>query len=250
MGDARDPALNAAIKASIVLLCAGAFLLIVMVVSGAEGDDSGTRALGSALTVVFFLLTATSGAALARRRPGLAWFGWLTAVLSTASLVGCIVAIWDGFGGESEGFGKALAISSVLSLAGAQASILLGPRFRDAGPRIRLLRNGTLTLLGALAALVVYAISAEGVDVDAKLVTVVVILYALGSLVLPLARRGTLVDEPAIATRNVLPADLLVEHGLEVVEGPVERGPEQGGGRWLRLRQADGVVVDLITYEQ
>jgi hypothetical protein len=256
VGDARDPALNTTIKAAIVLLCAGAFLLIVLTISGADGSDAGSRALGTALAVVFFLLSATAGAGLARRRANLAWFGYLTAILSILALAGSVAAIWGAFEGEGDTWGKAIAIAAVLSLAGAHASLLLGPRYRDAGRRVRMLRNATLVLLGALAAFVVYAILASGADVDAKLVTVVVILYALGSVVLPLARRGSLAEGPLAPSRTAIPApdvspvDLLVEHGLELVEGPLPTEDARGGGSRSVLRRPNGTTIELWEEER
>ena len=156
------------------------------------------------------------------------------------------MAIWGGAHGQF--WGKAIAIAGFLSLAGAHASILLGPRYRDAGSRARSLRNVTLALLGAFASFVVYSIASSGDSVNAKLFAVVVILYALGALVLPLARRGSLGAEPP-APLQISPVDLLREHGLELVEGPVGRTGAHGTGESVSLRQADGTLVELITYD-
>jgi peptidoglycan/LPS O-acetylase OafA/YrhL len=110
--------------ASIALLCAGALILIVMTLVGSDSNDTGARALGTALTAVFFLLTATAGATLSRGRADLAWFGWLTAILSVAALAGVTAAIW---GHPSAGQGKTIGVAAVLALAGAHASLLLDP---------------------------------------------------------------------------------------------------------------------------
>ena len=61
MAEGRDPT-RLTVIAAVVLLCAGAVVLIVMILVGADSNDTGARALGTALTSVFFLLTATAGA--------------------------------------------------------------------------------------------------------------------------------------------------------------------------------------------
>lgn len=129
MAEGRDPT-RLTVIAAVVLLCAGAVVLIVMILVGADSNDTGARALVTALTAVFFLLTATAGATLTRSRADLAWFGYLTAALSVAALAGTGFAIW---GHPGEGVGKAIGIAAVLALAAAHASLLLGPRYRDGG---------------------------------------------------------------------------------------------------------------------
>ena len=230
--------------ASIALLCAGAMTLIVMTLTGADSDDSGARAMLTALTAVFFLLTATAGATLSRGRADLAWFGFLTSALSLAALVGTVFAIW---GSPDEGAGKAIGVAAVLALAGAHAAILLGARYRDSGDRIQILRNTTLAMLALLAGLIVYAILAEDAP-GAKLITILAILYALGSLVLPIAQRSqgrTTMLKP-LETPDGSAADLLRANGYTLVDGP--RPVE--GGEWARLLAPDGRLVDVTAHEQ
>lgn len=242
MGDGRDPALKVAIQAAIALLCVGALALIVMIVAGADGDGVGAKALGTALTVVFFLLTATAGASLVAGRADLAWCGFLTVVLSAAALVGSVVAIWGAFKGQthSDDWGRAIGIAGILALAGAHASLLLRPSYRDTTRSLRRLRNATLVLLAVLAAFVVYAIVNSGSDIDGKLVAVVAILYALCAVVLPLARRGAQVVGPEPPSQ-VSPIDLLVEHGFVVVG----EGPEAAAG--VTLRHDDGTLIEITS---
>jgi hypothetical protein len=216
----------------------------VMIITGAGGDGDGARALGSALIAVFFLLTATAGATLARTRAELAWFGTATAILSVGALAGTIFAIW---GDPSEGQGQATAIAGVLAVAGAQTSLLLGPRYRDSSDRILLLRNVTIAALAALAGLIVYAISG-GDSPNAKLITIVAILYVLGSLVLPIAQRSegrSSMLQPLESPRGSA-ADLLRANGYVLVDGP----RPAAGGKWTRLLAPDGRLVDVTAYEK
>lgn len=248
MAEGRDPT-RLTVIAAVVLLCAGAVVLIVMILVGADSNDTGARALGTALTSVFFLLTATAGATLTRSRADLAWFGYVTAALSVAALAGTAIAIW---GHPGEGVGKAIGIAAVLALAAAHASLLLGPRYRDGGSRIRLLRNATLAMLAVLAGLIVYAILSSGGGISGKVVTIVAILYVLGSLVLPITRRSqgrTSVLRPLEATDGWA-ADLLLGSGYTLIDGPRPMPGAQGSGQGVRLRDPEGRLVELITYDE
>jgi hypothetical protein len=228
--------------ASIALLCAGAMTLIVMTLTGADSDDSGARAMLTALTAVFFLLAATAGATLSRSRADLAWFGFLASALSLGALAGTVIAIWGNPGEEA---GKAIGVAAVLALAAAHASIMLGPRYRDSGDRIQVLRNATLAMLALLAGLIVYAILSEDAP-GAKLIAILAILYALGSLVLPIAQRSqgrTAMLKP-LETPDGSAADLLRANGYVLVDGP--RPVEDG--EWTRVRAPDGRLVDVTAY--
>lgn len=178
---------NQTTKVAIALLCAGAAILIVMIASDSKFGDSGGRAMATALVVVFFLLTAMAGAALARTRPELSWFGYLTVAASAAATVGTAFAIW---GHPHGGTGRLIGIMAVLAFAGAHSSLLLGPRYADQSDNVRLLRNATLAALALLVALVIYAIVAMGGGLNGQEIAVVTVLYALGAAVLPLAKRS------------------------------------------------------------
>jgi hypothetical protein len=248
MRDGSDPT-RLTVLASIVLLCAGAVVLIVMTLTGADSDGTGARALGTALTVVFFLLTATAGATLTRSRAELAWFGYVTATISIAALAGTTLAIW---GHPGSGQGKPIGVAAVLALAAAHASLLLGPRYRDGGDTIRLLRNATLAMLTVLAALIVYAILSSGDGLSGKVVTIIAILYVLGSLVLPIARRSqarSSILRP-LETPDGSATDLLRANGYALVDGPHPLESDAASGERVRLRGPEGRLVDLLTYEE
>ena len=246
MGQGNDPT-RLTVIAAIALLCAGAATLIVMTLAGGDTSDSGLRAMLTALTVVFFLLTATAGATLSRSRADLAWFGVLTSALSIAALAGTVYAIW---GHPGEDAGKATGVAAVLALAGAHSSQLLGPRYRDGGSRIVLLRNATLAMLAGLAGVIIVAILG-GDTPGAKVIAIVAILYALASLVLPIARRsqGRASTLRPLETPDGSAADLLRSGGYALVDGPRRLDAEHGSGEWARLRGPDGRLVDVTTYD-
>ena len=153
-----------------------------------------------------------------------------------------MIAIW---GSPGEWAGKAIGVAAVLALAAAHASIMLGPRYRDSGDRIQILRNATLTMLALLAGLIVYAILSEDAP-GAKLITILAILYALGSLVLPIAQRSqgrTTMLKP-LETPDGSAADLLRANGYTLVDGP----RPCGGRRVDSARAPDGRLVDVTAY--
>ncbi len=235
--------------ASIALLCAGALLLIVLTLVGNGISHTGARALGTGLAIVFFLLLATSGATLSRSRADLAWFGFLTAFVSLVALGGTIAAIWVHFD-QSEG--RALWVAAVLALAGAHASLLLVPRFRDAGRTIVMVRNATLVMLAVVAGVFVYEIATNSHLVGNKTLVILVILYVLGAMVLPIARRS---QARASSLRPLQDpggsaADMLLGCGYALVDGPHRLDPEQAAGDRVRLRGPDGRLLDLISYDQ
>jgi hypothetical protein len=80
----------------IALLCGAALLLIALILSGSDLDETSAKAIGTASTFAFFYLTAMAGTSLGRRRPELAVFGHLTGALSLAAFVATNAAIWSG----------------------------------------------------------------------------------------------------------------------------------------------------------
>ena len=225
-----------------------------MTLVGADSNDTGARALVTALTAVFFLLTATAGATLTRSRADLAWFGYVTAALSVAALAGTAIAIW---GHPGEGEGKGDRDRGVPALAGAHASLLLGPPYRDGSRRIRLLRNATLAMLALLAGLIVYAILSSGGGIDGKVVTIIAILYVLGSLCCPSpdARRGAprscdrsrrrMPRRRTCCSAAATPWSTARGHRPSAGLGPGRAAARPGGtpGRADRLRRARGELI-------
>jgi catechol 2,3-dioxygenase-like lactoylglutathione lyase family enzyme len=252
-------------KVSIALLCAGAAILIVMIAGDSKFGDSGYRAMATALVVVFFLLTAMAGAALARTRPELSWLGYLTVAASTAATLGTAFAIW---GHPHGGAGKLIGITAVLAFAGAHSSLLFGPRYADQSDNVRLLRNATLAALAFLVVLVIYAIVAMGGGLNGQEIAVVTVLYALGAAVLPLARHsatkslstvpaatsgrgeGVLrLDHLVIAVSdldrsNAFYADVL---GAVVVNLPGERIAYKIGGQQLNVHGPSSAAAPLAA---
>jgi hypothetical protein len=176
------------IRVSIGLLCVGAAVLIVLIAGKSDFSDSILKALTMVLVAVLFLLTAMAGVTLVRdRAPSpVAWVGSFTVATSGLALLGVSVGIWDHLDSDPA---KLTASVAVLALAGAHASLLLGPGYERDSANIRALRNGTLGALAMLALLAVYLISEGRGALNGDEFAVVAILYVLGTTVLPLARR-------------------------------------------------------------
>jgi hypothetical protein len=247
MGGGRDP-IRLTVIAAIALLCVGAGILIATTLVGDGISQTGGRALGTGLVAVFFLLLATPGAALSRSRAKLAPFGYLTAFVALVAMAGIVAAVW-GHPDESEG--RALWVAGILAVAGAHASLLLMPRFIDAGRAIVRLRNATLAMLAIVAGVFVYEIASDSHLVGSKTLGILVILYVLAAIVLPIAQRS---HSRASGLRppqdpGGSAADLLLGDGYALVDGPHRLDSEQAAGERARLRAPDGRLVDLITYD-
>ena len=146
----RDPAVSSAIRISIAVLCGGAGVLIILIAAGSRLGDTGGRATMTALVFAFFSLTGMAGTTLARNQPALAWFGYLTAIVSATAILWVTISIWA----EHHPSNWRLAGNTVvLAIAGAQASLLLGSRRYDDSENVRLLRLGTLAMSALLTLL-------------------------------------------------------------------------------------------------
>jgi len=171
----------------IALLWGAALLLIALILSGSELDQTSARAIGTAIAFAFFGLTSMAGMALVNRRPEIAALGYLTAAVSIAALAFVTSSIWfeDLIDDDWNIAGDAIA----LAVAGGHASLLLGAVRADDNDAVRLVRGATLATLGLLTFLAVVEISSNGQDLSIRLIGVVAVLYVLGAALLPLIRR-------------------------------------------------------------
>ena len=243
--EGADP-LRAAVKFLIVVLCGAALLLIVLILSGSDVDETGIKAIASAVAVAFLSLTAAAGLNLAGRKPQLTWFGYTTVLFSLAALLGILSALWSGDSGDAEE--KVVAIAAVLALGSGHASLLLAGAKEEDPDAIRTLRLGVLLALALLCLLATIEIAFDGEDVGVQPIAVVAVLYALGTILLPLVRRGSPTPSPQPNT-GVAAVELLRANGLVLVEGPVSRTGAHGPGRSVCLREPDGRLVELIAYD-
>ncbi len=230
------------VQTLIAALCVAALLLIVTILNGSGLNQTAGRSIGTAVAFSFFGLTGVSGLFLLERRPGLGAVALPTVALSAIAFVLISVAIWSP---QHEHGWHAAVYAGILAAATSQASLLLATARPTEVESIRLVRAGTILAVGLLAALTIVAISSPGRDVGAKPIGVVAVLYLLGNILLPLMRRSG-VDRPPGDGAAV---DLLRRHGMVMVEGPVSRVGQHGPGRSVCLREPDGTLVEVISYE-
>jgi hypothetical protein len=272
-------------KFSIGLLCAAAFVLILIILSGSDVDDDSARGIGTAMALAFLSLTAVAGSHLSLRQPQLTLLGHATVLISAIAFLVTTAAIWSG--GDNNW--KLAVYTLILAFACGHSSVLLASLDERDSDGVRMIRGGTLVALWLLVGLAIGAIASPGRDVSPKALGVVAILYALGALILPLLRRadpqpdhqGELQIDHVVARAgdpdrsthfygeglgaSVKPgpesklcfvwpgtAESAVIHlrarGIEIVEGPVVRTGAHGVGVGVCCRDPDGSLVELISY--
>jgi catechol 2,3-dioxygenase-like lactoylglutathione lyase family enzyme len=246
------------------VLCAAAFVLILIILSGNELDDTSGQAIGTAVAVAFLSLTAVAGSHLTLRQPQLSLFGYLTVGVSALALLITVVAIWSGF--ESDNWKPAI-YCLIVAFACGHTSVLLSSQETDG--RIGLVRMGTVAALWLLAVMAIVEISSPGNDVDPQGFGVLAVLYALGTVVLPLLRRSASGPrrleqaQPPEQEQDELPLDhrclvwpdtaesavaQLRAHGFTIVKGPEPGSGAHGAGTSVFYRDPAGGLVELISY--
>jgi catechol 2,3-dioxygenase-like lactoylglutathione lyase family enzyme len=182
----RQPAI---VRLMIGVLCAGALWLIVLILSGSGIDETSGRVIWTAVAVAFFSLTGITGTNLVQRRPRLAAFGYLTAMVSLVAFLTMAGSIWsDRVAGDDW---KPAVYTLILAFAGGHASVLLAAAAERDSENIRLVRAGTILALALLVIMGCIEISSPGQDVGAQAIAVVAVLYVLGTISLALLRRVT-----------------------------------------------------------
>ena len=170
-------------------LCMAAAVAIVVVLSG----ESSYTAERLAWTAVALLLLGLAGAAgvSAMDEPGWERIGWLCQIVALVGFAVTAITIWTtSEGADAEtALLKALGILFVLSFALAHLSLLA--RRRDGhGRLVRRLVGATRAAVLILAAMLAVAILDEiSDDTYYRWVGAVAILWALGTSLVPIARR-------------------------------------------------------------
>jgi hypothetical protein len=181
-----------------------AALGIVEVLGGSDAERTIGRLIYTAIPLALFTLVALAGIVLAMRRPTLAWFGYLTAVIAALAFVVVTVSVWQeaffffGSGGEPAAIGVALA------LANGQISLLLGWQPRPGFGRW--IAYGGSVAIAAFTLLASVLILAHDAEISPKIFGVLAILYLLAMALLPLAvlaeRAGSRYDPATPAPRG------------------------------------------------
>jgi L-amino acid N-acyltransferase YncA len=177
------------------VLCAVAvalLLITVMAIWQAMDDEDYVLALLSLLAVLYFSLGARAGQRLMMSGHDLSWVGTLTLVVTAIGFAAAQSAIWGSTDDSWYDNYKPWEYATVLSLftlALGHTSMLL--RTAAAGDRqeIAAVRAGTIGLVLLLATLISIDVISLDDSVDPKAIGVLAVLYALGSLALPLMRR-------------------------------------------------------------
>jgi catechol 2,3-dioxygenase-like lactoylglutathione lyase family enzyme len=222
--------LRSVTRFSIGLLCVAAFVLILIILSGSDLDETSGKAIETAVALAFLSLTAVAGSHLALRQPRRALFGHLTVLGSALAFLLTASAIWAG---SDDSLWETAAYALILAFACGHSSVLLAGADQDDGSEVQAVRSGTIIALWLLAALAVGAIaSSDSDEIPPQTVGVVAVLYALGTIVLPLLRRAA----PRPASQGELRLDHLViavsdrrrsDHFYNGVLGAaVETGPD------------------------
>nr|MDQ3726429.1 hypothetical protein [Actinomycetota bacterium] len=94
--------LRSVVRFSIGLLCAIAFVLILVILSGNHLDDSSGKAVGTATALAFLGLTGAAGSHLSRCRPELTLFGHLTLLAAVVAFLLTTVALWSEMDNSGE----------------------------------------------------------------------------------------------------------------------------------------------------
>jgi hypothetical protein len=183
----REDRLRSPLLLLIGALCAGAVVVIVAILAGGRLDETGAKALLSAVALILCALAGLACSSLARVRPSLAWLAALGTGAATAAFGGSLLAIW--LAEDHEGLAQVFGVLAVTSVALANCCMLLrrDPRGEGAAGVVRSATVGLTVLLGALS---IIEIAGDHRDVGVKPLGVLAVLLVLGMVLLPLVGRA------------------------------------------------------------
>ena len=176
------------VRLLISVLIAAAMVLITVIATGSPLDETGGKAIATAVTVALCSLAGAMGTNLVRRQPGLALFGYLTAAVALVAFVSVTLAIWAD--GAQDGNWRVAAAASILAIGSGHASLLLASARAEDSDAVRLTRAGVLLAIALLCPMAIVEISSPGPDVGVRPIAVLAVLYLLGTVLLPLLRRS------------------------------------------------------------
>ncbi len=176
---------RAVVGVLIAALCAGALLTIALIVFGPEISETNGNIAQTVLVLALTSVAGVSGSNLARQRSVHAVFGYLTMVVAPAAFVLTTVSIWSGDAVDNR---KLIAYALVLAFATGHASYLLRTA-QDDNRAIRWVRTGAILPLAVLVVMVFIDLAADRGVIGTNPISVTVVLYGLGAVLLPLVRR-------------------------------------------------------------
>jgi hypothetical protein len=184
-------------------LCAIALVAIITVLSGGAIDESSVRLLASVFITAIYVVLALPGERLFHTGEPWSWFGAVSLFFCAVGALAAVWLIWDvnfndeGGGDDSEGLWKVAGICLLYSVTTAHGSSLVREiSERDTAGTVA--RYATLILALSLATIFSDALMNEDDPaMDPKVLAVLGILYALGTVVSPLLKSGETKREAA-----------------------------------------------------
>jgi hypothetical protein len=174
-------------------LCLAAAVAIWALITGSF-DDTSVHVLFTGLAAALCTLGGLAGSTTLELKRSHRLVGETTIGLSQLTLLLALVLIWIPSASDGETLLRALAITTVLTLAGAHASLLFARSRRSDSRLIHVLIRAAITCATSAALLVsgLFAAS-EGPVAPAvwRLLGVLVVLAVLNTLLAPLARKIT-----------------------------------------------------------
>lgn len=172
-------------------LCVTAAVAIWALIVGRFDRTSGLVLL-TALTAALCTLAGLAGSTALRLEDGGKWAGQLAIGLSQLTLMLALTLIWIPDANESDVLWRALGVTSVLTLAGAHASLLVSKPSRIDSRAIRRLSQGAIAC-STSAALLFSAVLVLNYDSSSfdiwRILGVLVVLAVLNTLLVPLVRK-------------------------------------------------------------
>jgi phosphatidylserine synthase len=175
--------IDKAIRTLLVIGCAAAAVLVVLVLTESDVEALASRSGGTALAVILLAFTCTAGTRLAKRQSAIALFGGATVLISVTTFVLVMVEIWPDHRFQEPTRTAVMVVISIL----LGASSLLLDTWRPGDPGVlRLARGAAVAALLVLAVLAILA--ACDVDVGPRAPGVAAIIFLLGTFALSLLR--------------------------------------------------------------
>ncbi|HET7445895.1 MAG TPA: hypothetical protein VFJ57_14690 [Solirubrobacterales bacterium] len=173
-------------------LCAAAVWALVAVLGDSDPSNAISKVSTAALILILFSPIGLAGVALAARRPGIAWFGYVTTLIAFATFAIVTRQLWHAsnilYGGDDW---KLPGVAIFVAVACGQVSLLLA--WARSGALMQALGAWASTAVVVLATLGVLEILAE-IDISDRIYGVLAVLYLLPVALLPLLTLGRRAD--------------------------------------------------------
>jgi hypothetical protein len=173
----------------ITALCVTTPIAVVVLLSGDFGETDA-RIVGTALAMVAFSSASLAGFSLRRRAISVV-VSYACIAASALGFVAWVNLIWSDSGFDSDGTWKPAVVLLILTVAVTQASLLiLGARDTE-NRSVQAALGSTLAMIVVLSSMLVIALLKEIEDETYyRFLGAVTILWALGTILVPVLRRA------------------------------------------------------------